>query len=141
MIVNVIDYGLNIAEATYAPRIHQPWRAAELAVEPGISNDTLALLRARGHVLVNQDTMGSSQSIALRDGRYFGAADSHVRSLPVCSAWGTSSCQAMSWVTELGQSETTPAGAAVLVFLDMPQLLLCIGARFCSTSSATERIC
>ncbi len=76
MIVNVIDYGLSVAEATYTPRIHQPWRAPELAVEQGVSADTLSLLRAHGHVLVQQDTMGSTQSISLRDGRYFGAADS-----------------------------------------------------------------
>ena len=33
ILVNVIDYDMNIAEATHAPRIHQQWRTPALGVE------------------------------------------------------------------------------------------------------------
>ncbi len=75
LLVNVIDYRMNLAAATHAPRIHQPWRSPGLTVEPGFSVDTLRLLEAKGHTLVPQPSMGSTQSILLRDGMMFGAAD------------------------------------------------------------------
>lgn len=75
LLVNVIDYQMNIAEATAAPRIHQPWRGGELALEPGISTDTRDRLAAMGHQVRDQQTMGSTQSIRVRDGLYYGAAD------------------------------------------------------------------
>lgn len=76
LIVNVIDYGMNIAEATLFPRIHQQWRTPQLGVEKGLSPDTLALLKKKGHVIEHQQTMGSTQSIRIRDGVPYGAADS-----------------------------------------------------------------
>lgn len=75
LLVNVIDYDMNIASATHAPRIHQPWRSEALTVEPGFSPDTLKLLELRGHTVIQQPSMGSTQSIGLRDGLLFGAAD------------------------------------------------------------------
>ena len=33
VLVNVMDYGMSIAAATHAPRIHQPWRSQALGVE------------------------------------------------------------------------------------------------------------
>ncbi len=75
LIVNVIDYDMNIAEATYRPRIYQGWRNRKLGVEPGFSADTLDLLRARGHEVEIRQSMGSTQSIVLRDGLLQGAAD------------------------------------------------------------------
>jgi gamma-glutamyltranspeptidase/glutathione hydrolase len=75
IVVNTVDYGMNIAEATNAPRIYQAWRQPELGVERGLNPDTLNLLRARGHDIEVQQTMGSTQSIMLRDGVLYGAAD------------------------------------------------------------------
>ena len=46
--MNVIDHGMNIAEATYAPRIHHQWLPDELRIEEGISPDTIRLLEQRG---------------------------------------------------------------------------------------------
>ena len=37
MIMNVIDHGMNVAEATHAPRIHHQWLPDELRVEEGLS--------------------------------------------------------------------------------------------------------
>ena len=75
LIVNTVDYGMNIAEATHAPRIYQAWREPELGVERGVSADSLRLLEAMGHEIEIQQTMGSTQSIMLRDGLLYGAAD------------------------------------------------------------------
>jgi gamma-glutamyltranspeptidase/glutathione hydrolase len=66
VIMNVIDHGMNVAEASVAPRIHHQWLPEELRVEEGRSPDTLRLLQA----------MGSTQSILRRaDGALLGASD------------------------------------------------------------------
>jgi gamma-glutamyltranspeptidase / glutathione hydrolase len=77
IIMNVIDHKMNIAEATYAPRIHHQWLPDELRVEEGISNDTKAILRAFGHDVVVKRTMGSTQSIMVdpETGMLLGATD------------------------------------------------------------------
>ncbi len=48
MVVNTIDFGMNVAEATNAPRFHHQWLPDELRVEKGFSPDTLKLLEAKG---------------------------------------------------------------------------------------------
>ena len=75
IILNVIDFEMNISEATHAPRIHQQWRTPALGVEPGVGADTIALLEVRGHRVELQQTMGSTQSILSRDGLLRGSAD------------------------------------------------------------------
>lgn len=75
VIVNVLDHGMNVAEATHQPRIHQGWRRPELAVENEINPDTTAKLRAMGHDIDVQQTMGSTQSIVRDGGLLQGAAD------------------------------------------------------------------
>lgn len=73
VLVNTIDFKLNIDEATHQPRISQNEGALE--VEPNFNPDTLALLRAKGHEIKQSDTMGSAQSIAIEGDYFFGAAD------------------------------------------------------------------
>lgn len=76
MLVNVIDHGMNIADATDAPRIHHQWYPDQLQLEPGISPDTIALLRAKGHTIgENSWAVGSLQSVARRGGMFYGASD------------------------------------------------------------------
>ena len=75
VVVNVIDYGMNIAEATHQPRIHQGWRRQPLGIETGMNPETVSLLRAMGHEVDMQQTMGSTQSIMWSDGVFHGAAD------------------------------------------------------------------
>ncbi len=76
VIMNVIDHGMNVAEATAAPRMHDQWLPDELRVEEGFSPDTLKLLEAMGHKVAVKPTMGSTQSIMRReDGALFGASD------------------------------------------------------------------
>lgn len=75
LIVNLIDHGMNIAEATQTPRVHQDGATGALLVEPGISGDTIRLLQGLGHRVVVDETIGSSQSIVIQNGRRLGAAD------------------------------------------------------------------
>lgn len=76
LIVNVIDHGMNIAEATLAPRIHHQWYPDRIVVETGISPDTMRLLEAKGHtVFATPNKMGSLQTVGYHDGAFYGASD------------------------------------------------------------------
>lgn len=74
-IVDVVDFGMNIAEATSQPRIHQDMRSGELQVERGLSPDTLALLRGLGHRIETGETIGSTQILMAGGEGVEGAAD------------------------------------------------------------------
>ena len=75
VIMNVIDHGLNIQSAVAAPRMHHQWLPDELRVEEGISPDTIKLLEEKCHTVKQQEAMGAIQSIMVRDGVMYGAAD------------------------------------------------------------------
>ncbi|HEY0209559.1 gamma-glutamyltransferase [Acerihabitans sp.] len=76
MLVNTIDFGMNVAEASAAPRFHQQWTPDELRVEKGFSPDTIKLLVARGQHVKVLPVMGSTQSImVMPDGTFSGASD------------------------------------------------------------------
>lgn len=50
VVTNIIDYDMNLQQAIDAPRIHHQWLPDELAYEPyALSEDTLQILKARGH--------------------------------------------------------------------------------------------
>ncbi|MCH1930545.1 gamma-glutamyltransferase [Shewanella sp. A25] len=75
IIMNVIDHGMNIAEASNAARIHHQWLPDELRVESSLNRDTISLLEAKGHKVKVQSAMGSTQSIMVTDQGIFGASD------------------------------------------------------------------
>jgi gamma-glutamyltranspeptidase / glutathione hydrolase len=75
VIMNVIDHGMNVAEATYAPRIHHQWLPDELRVEEGLSPDTIRLLEQKGHKVAIKDAMGSTQSIMVTGQGLYGSSD------------------------------------------------------------------
>ncbi|MGL5047230.1 MAG: gamma-glutamyltransferase [Shewanella sp.] len=75
IIMNVIDHGLNIAEASHAARVHHQWQPDELRVESSLNRDTLSLLEAKGHKVKVQSAMGSTQSIMVTEQGIFGASD------------------------------------------------------------------
>ena len=82
ILLNVIDHGMNIAEATAAPRIHHQWLPDKLFLEQGLSPDTLTLLAARGHNLTPSRAAGSVQSVMAvmavmqsASGGFYGASD------------------------------------------------------------------
>ena len=76
MIVNMVDHGMNLAEATIAPRMHHQWYPDVLQLESGISPDTVRLLREKGHdIQDSRYSMGSLQSVSVKDGVFRGASD------------------------------------------------------------------
>lgn len=76
MVVNTIDFGMNVAEATNAPRFHHQWLPDELRVEKGFSPDMLKLLEQKGQKVALKEAMGSTQSIMVGpDGELYGASD------------------------------------------------------------------
>lgn len=75
IILNVLSHDMNIAEASQASRVHHQWLPDELRIERGVSKDTVSILRARGHHVVEKSSMGSTQSILRTDAGLFGASD------------------------------------------------------------------
>jgi gamma-glutamyltranspeptidase/glutathione hydrolase len=75
VISNIVDHGMGLGAAVAASRVHHQWLPDELRVEQGMSPDTVALLRARGHRVVEKDAMGSANSVLRIEGGFLGAAD------------------------------------------------------------------
>ena len=75
VLINNIDFGLDIGEATMSPRIHQDSQSLTLYYEKTISQDSLKILESYGHNLELSDTMGSTQSINIKDGIKYGFSD------------------------------------------------------------------
>lgn len=79
VVTNVLDFGMNIAEAVAAPRIHHQWKPDIMLAERGLSPDTLRLLAERGHKVQTGTTSGSANSILVQDGWITGASDPRQR--------------------------------------------------------------
>ena len=77
VILNVIDFGMNMQDAIDAPRIHHQWMPDKLDFEKGISPDTLALLKARGHMMddARPQVLARVEGIMLLDGWLMGGTD------------------------------------------------------------------
>ncbi len=78
MVLNVLEYGMNIGDAAVAPRIHHQWYPDELLLESGISPDTITLLRQKGHKInfnKSSEAMGSLQTVMFKDGMFYGYSD------------------------------------------------------------------
>lgn len=74
-LINVLWFDMNLAMATNSPRIHHQWQPDILDVEQGISADSIELLIQKGYDIELSSSLGSLQSIMLKDGIYYGAAD------------------------------------------------------------------
>ncbi len=79
IILNIVEHGMNAAEASEAPRIHHQWTPDELRVERGLSVDTMRLLQGKGHRINIGSSMGSTQTIHRVGGLLMGAADTRQR--------------------------------------------------------------
>ncbi|HXY21380.1 MAG TPA: gamma-glutamyltransferase, partial [Burkholderiaceae bacterium] len=86
VILNVIDYGMNIQEAVDAPRLHQQWQPDATMMENfALSPDAQKILLATGHKLVRSRTANHFAAIlvgapslggaAVGANRYYGAND------------------------------------------------------------------
>jgi gamma-glutamyltranspeptidase/glutathione hydrolase len=79
VILNTIDFGMDIGAAVSAPRLHHQWQPDEVRVEPGFDPALLAALAARGHKIVPARPGTSANSIAVTADEIAGAADARTR--------------------------------------------------------------
>ena len=75
VITGVIDFNLDIGEATMLPRIHKDWPYEGLEHERSLSRDIIRRLNSMGHITEYENTIGSTQSIHISDGVNYGFAD------------------------------------------------------------------
>tara|TARA_A100001011_G_scaffold309973_1_gene326436 strand:+ start:481 stop:2190 length:1710 start_codon:yes stop_codon:yes gene_type:complete len=75
VITGVIDFNLDIGEATMLPRIHKDWPYEGLEHERAVSRDIVRRLKGMGHKTEYETTIGSTQSIHIVDGVINGFAD------------------------------------------------------------------
>jgi gamma-glutamyltranspeptidase/glutathione hydrolase len=75
VITGVIDFNLDIGEATMLPRIHKDWPYEGLEHERAVSRDIVRRLKGMGHKTEYETTIGSTQSIHIVDGVISGFAD------------------------------------------------------------------
>jgi len=75
VMVNVLDFGMNVQDAVNWPRFHHQWMPDELRVEPGISPDTVALLEMDGYVVKRVAAQGECAAIRWNNGWLEGAPD------------------------------------------------------------------
>jgi gamma-glutamyltranspeptidase/glutathione hydrolase len=79
VIVNVLDYHMDVAAAVAAPRLHHQWRPDEVRVEHGFTDETLAALRAKGHQVIEPMGQTSANSIFVTANGLLGAPDPRTR--------------------------------------------------------------
>jgi gamma-glutamyltranspeptidase/glutathione hydrolase len=79
VMLNVLDFHMNMQEAIDYPRFHHQWMPDELYMEKGFSPDTAALLRAMGHKLAPYDARSPEiarvEAILIDGGWLQGASD------------------------------------------------------------------
>jgi gamma-glutamyltranspeptidase / glutathione hydrolase len=75
VMVNVIDFKMNVQDAVNAPRFHHAWMPDVLQMEPGFSPDTIALLEQRGYTVRSARSQGECAAILFDAGWLQGAAD------------------------------------------------------------------
>ncbi|MEC9390174.1 MAG: gamma-glutamyltransferase [Myxococcota bacterium] len=86
VIANIIDFGMDPAEAVSVPRVHHQWMPNRLFVDTHTSPDTIAALEKRGHAVQVLDFFSSVQAIHVRDGEVLGASDPRKGGWPVGTA-------------------------------------------------------
>ncbi|HKE26434.1 MAG TPA: gamma-glutamyltransferase [Bryobacteraceae bacterium] len=75
VMVNVLDFHMNVQEAVNWPRFHHQWLPDQLSIEPGYSPDTIALLEQHGYKVRRVNAQGECAAILLENGWLEGAAD------------------------------------------------------------------
>lgn len=79
VIVNVLDYKMDVATAVAAPRLHHQWLPDEVRVERGFPDDVLSGLKAMDHVIIEPMGQTSANSILLTATGPLGAPDPRTR--------------------------------------------------------------
>lgn len=79
VIVNVLDYRMDVAAAVAAPRLHHQWLPDDVLIERGFAADTIAALTAKGHHVIEPLGQTSTNSIAVTPNGLLGAPDPRTR--------------------------------------------------------------
>ncbi|RZN08616.1 gamma-glutamyltransferase [Bradyrhizobium genosp. SA-3] len=79
VIVNVLDYKMDVAAAVATPRLHHQWLPDEVRVESGFPSDVLSELKAMGHLIVEPMGQTSANSILVTANGPLGAPDPRTR--------------------------------------------------------------
>ena len=87
VIVNVIDFGMNLQQAIDAPRFHHQWMPDRIQWEPmGINRDTRVALERKGHFFAEKPgNMGDAEGVMIdaKTGMRLGASDPRSGGVPV----------------------------------------------------------
>ena len=75
VVTGVIDFELDIGQATMLPRVHKDWPTTGILYERTLNADSIRGIRNIGHKMTPEHTMGSTQSIHIIDGVNYGYAD------------------------------------------------------------------
>src|SRR6266436_1702214 len=77
ILIDIVDFSLDIAEAVNAPRFHNPWLPDQIPVEDRLSPDTMNVLRSKGHKLDVEHFWGDGECIMVdpKTGESLGASD------------------------------------------------------------------
>jgi len=77
VMLNVIDFHMNIQDAIDFPRVHAQWNGYRLEAERGVSPDTIALLKGMGYEIQpgNSPIIARVEAILIRNGWLQGAHD------------------------------------------------------------------
>ncbi|MGY4432094.1 gamma-glutamyltranspeptidase/glutathione hydrolase [Bradyrhizobium sp. F1.13.1] len=79
VIVNVLDYKMDVAAAVAAPRLHHQWLPDEVRIESGFPDNVLLELKAMDHLIVTPMGQTSANSIAVTANGPLGAPDPRSR--------------------------------------------------------------
>jgi gamma-glutamyltranspeptidase/glutathione hydrolase len=84
MVVNVVDFDMDIRSAVDAPRLHHGWFPDQARIEPGLLEDhssAIDRLRAMGHAFAKPTRQGDAPSIWIDPvtNEIVGAADRRIR--------------------------------------------------------------
>lgn len=77
VILNVIDFGMNVQDAVDFPRIHHQWKPDRLDFESGVSPDTIAMLKRMGYQMeeAHPRILARVEAIQISDGWLKGGHD------------------------------------------------------------------
>jgi gamma-glutamyltranspeptidase/glutathione hydrolase len=86
VIINIVDFKMNIQQAIDAPRFHHQWMPDHVRWEPyGLGRDTRRALEARGHLFAERaGYMGDAEGIMIdpKTGMRLGASDPRLGGVP-----------------------------------------------------------
>jgi gamma-glutamyltranspeptidase/glutathione hydrolase len=79
VVIDVLDYHMDVAAAVAAPRLHHQWQPDVVRVEYGFPAEVIAALKAKGHLIAEPLGQTSANSIAVTESGLLGAPDPRTR--------------------------------------------------------------